>query len=163
MVQHNSACFKACPQPTNRSTVCWVDCLLESIVGNITTTSISTDTLRGIANLQNKAMTGPSGGMTMTGPSGGMTHDQLIEPFVRAFATTDPQKGGCPEVKVPGSPQWPSTYERVPWLHRWRFCWPSRVFGVNQDDNGRDVYSDKKILSRDGRKNPDVFFSVIFQ
>ena len=95
VVQHNSACFNACPQPSNRSAVCWVECLLESIVGNVTTTSTSTGTLRGIANhrLQSKAM---------GGPSGGMTHEQLVQPFHQAFASADPAKGGCPEVKVPG-------------------------------------------------------------
>ena len=63
------SCFHACPQLSNRSSSCWVNCLFNTLSGNATATP----------------------------PTHGMTHAQIVEPFVRSFATDTPAEGGCPD------------------------------------------------------------------
>lgn len=63
-----SSCLSSCPQPSNRSSACWINCFFDAVVG---------DPARGIA---------------------AMTRKELLRPFLDSFATSDPQLGGCPDV-----------------------------------------------------------------
>ena len=64
-------CWKACPQPTNTSSLCWVTCLFATLSGNAT---------------EHKAP---------------MSKAAILEPFDRSFATNDPSEGGCPDWHPP--------------------------------------------------------------
>ena len=70
IAEHNPGCYGRCAQPGNTSDPCYVECMLDSIVGT------------------------PDSAVTP------MTRAELVEPYVRSFRSTDPGKGGCPEVPV---------------------------------------------------------------
>jgi hypothetical protein len=66
-----SGCLQSCPQPTNRSSACWANCLFDSLVG--------------------------SPAMTKAGIAP-MTKAQIVAPFLASFGSSDPHQGGCTEV-----------------------------------------------------------------
>lgn len=70
IADHNRPCYDTCPQPANISTPCYVECMLDSIVG------------------------------TADGAVPPMSRAELVGPYTRAFRSTDPNQGGCPEVPV---------------------------------------------------------------
>lgn len=77
----NPQCYRKCPDPGDTTSVCYVQCMLATITGTA----------------DGKLPEHRGGG----GSTGGMTRSELIEPFVASFASTDPGRGGCPEVKIP--------------------------------------------------------------
>ena len=70
VIRRRPECFQKCGpgQADNQTSPCWVSCFFDTLVGN---------------SDQNVT---------------GMTRDEILEPFSLAFASTDPKKGGCPEV-----------------------------------------------------------------
>jgi hypothetical protein len=78
-----SGCLKSCPDPTNRSSTCWVNCLFDSIVGS---------------PAMSKAGIAP------------MTKAQILAPFVASFGSSDPQQGGCIDVPPCPAPCKPSQH-----------------------------------------------------
>ena len=63
------ACFSACPQPSNQTSACYLHCLFDTMIGN------------------------SSSGKRV----GGMSPDDIVKPFVDAFA--EPEAGGCPSAE----------------------------------------------------------------
>merc|ERR1711957_303407 len=55
-------CWKACPQPTNQSSACWLECLFDTMVGNET---------KGIAALTKEEITAPFAQAFMDEKDGG--------------------------------------------------------------------------------------------
>lgn len=68
VIASRPACWQGCPQPTNTSSECWINCLFETIVGNATATP----------------------------PVPSMQKAELIGAFEGAFA--DEAEGGCAEL-----------------------------------------------------------------
>ena len=64
------SCFSGCPEPTNTSSVCWVNCFFETVIGK--------------------------GHNTTTRPEGGMTPGEVTAAWLTGFETDDTTKGGCP-------------------------------------------------------------------
>merc|ERR1711939_460661 len=64
-------CWSACPQPTNSSSLCWINCLFDTLVGD----------------------------PTKKKPA--MTREQIVQPFERSFATNDVSEGGCADWHPP--------------------------------------------------------------
>jgi hypothetical protein len=83
IAKRGAPCYSACPQPTNTSSVCYVECMLSTITPTTTTTT---------TDLYGNAMVSPVGG--------GMTRAELLEPFEKSFASEDHAKGGCPNVAL---------------------------------------------------------------
>jgi hypothetical protein len=79
--KHNKACFTGCPQPTNMSSPCWADCLLNTITGTKKSSNSSLSVL-------------PSAVPPMT-------RQQLVRPFLAAFDKES--DGGCPAVPLPAA------------------------------------------------------------
>ena len=83
------ACFNACPQPTNSSSVCVVRCYMRTVLG-------------------------PEGGTRRIDPTEGMPVSLIAEAWQAAFA--DPAEGGCPEASgaVTEQQEWPLSWGRRP-------------------------------------------------
>ena len=77
IAKRGAPCYEGCPQPTNTSSVCYVECMLQTITAATTT------------NQGNTAVV-----------EVGMTREELLTPFEKAFETEDPVKGGCPNVPL---------------------------------------------------------------
>ena len=71
------ACFDACPQPTNSTSACWVDCFFATVLG--------------------------SGHNSSLHPTGGMPHGDVTAAWLRGFRSDDPAQGGCPACPASGS------------------------------------------------------------
>ena len=100
------------PQPNNVSSTCYVQCLLETIDGTMlpsgsnaggvleqqlaAVASRSTDTAAADSARRHQQ----GGRQQMSKPRPRMTREELIAPFRKAFESTDPARGGCPEVPV---------------------------------------------------------------
>lgn len=85
---YNTSCFSGCPQPQNASTACVVNCYYSTLLG-------------------------PNGGTGTIAPSDGMPVDLVQAAWIRAFATADPEKGGCPDAHAPESVgPWPLSWSR---------------------------------------------------
>jgi len=67
---HVGNCTRNCSQPLNRSGDCYTRCFFGGIFGNL------------------------------TGENGPMAREQLLAPWLAAFATEDPSSGGCPTVPL---------------------------------------------------------------
>ena len=63
---------------------CYVQCMIDAIAGPAGDSGSSGDGIR-----------------AAEGPAKGMTRQELLELFGRAFRSSDPAKGGCPDVPVP--------------------------------------------------------------
>ena len=69
VIRHNATCFHGCPQPTNASSVCWVECLMATALG-------------------------PDGGKRLVTPDAGIGTALLVDAWKGAF--DQPEAGGCP-------------------------------------------------------------------
>jgi len=78
--QTGQACFDACPQPTNQSSTCWVDCFFATVLGPDADTT-----------------TKPPGSQ-----QGAMDVDQLATAWLSGFGSDDPSEGGCPPCPATG-------------------------------------------------------------
>lgn len=67
-------CFSACPQPTNQSSACWVECFFATVLGPDADTTLK-----------------PPGKQT-----GAMDVDELATAWLGGFASSDVASGGCP-------------------------------------------------------------------
>lgn len=74
VTRDNPDCFNQCPQPNNSSSVCWIGCFYETVLG-------------------------PGSG---TGPlqsfSSGMSLQRVLDAFEKPFTTSNVSEGGCPAV-----------------------------------------------------------------
>jgi len=83
IIKHDSSCFDKCPQPHNASTACVVECYYLNLLG-------------------------PHGGSRRIAPTEGLPLQIIQDAWSNAFASTDPEKGGCPEADAPESNRpWP--------------------------------------------------------
>ena len=100
--KHNTKCYSACPQPNNVSSTCYVQCLLDTIDGDMGSAGSpdSSISLSASVNASASARTDRERQFTAGKPRPRMTRVQLVKPFLDAFASADPSKGGCPEVPV---------------------------------------------------------------
>lgn len=100
------------PQPNNVSSTCYVQCLLETIDGTMLPSGsnaggVLEQQLAAVASRSTDAAAVDSarrhqqgGRQQMSKPRPRMTREELITPFRKAFESTDPARGGCPEVPV---------------------------------------------------------------
>jgi len=75
-----AACFGGCPQPTNQSTACWIDCFFSTVLGPDADTTLK-----------------PPGNQT-----GAMSLAELETAWLAGFASDDESKGGCPPCPATG-------------------------------------------------------------
>ena len=75
LVQEAGApCFGACPQPTNHSSLCWISCFFETVLG-------------------------PDADSTLKPPGaqhGAMNVTSLVDAWLSGFHSDEPSSGGCP-------------------------------------------------------------------
>ena len=77
-------CFSKCPQPHNSSTICWIRCFYQTVLGQSSGT-------------QRINYTGANSSLpSNTGT--GMAMSALKAAWEQPFASTDPSKGGCPDL-----------------------------------------------------------------
>jgi hypothetical protein len=69
IIANGKACFANCADPTNVLTACWQDCFAQAVNGN-TTLGLKP-----------------------------MPRDKVVAPFLAAFASEDPSKGGCEDLR----------------------------------------------------------------
>ena len=74
VVDYNASCFAGCAQPTNASAPCWVECLMETLLG-------------------------PQGGARLTGANEGMPIARVADSWRSAFAPAS--AGGCADAYRP--------------------------------------------------------------
>ena len=81
LVQRAGApCFAKCPQPTNSSSLCWIQCFFDTVLG-------------------------PGSNSTLKGPGkqqGALELAALTEAWTAGFASDDPKRGGCPPCPADG-------------------------------------------------------------
>ena len=104
-VKHkNPSCWERCPQPGNSSSVCWVECLFNTLLGNSTAGLPAVRPLLPLppplnqhTNLlgQLTGFIGQKGSAELVDGFAQMTKAQIVEPFERSFATNDVSEGGC--------------------------------------------------------------------
>jgi hypothetical protein len=70
----NASCWDGCAKPTNSSSTCWIDCLFDTLGGDL----------------------GDAG-------RPGMTREEIVLPFERSFATGSVAEGGCPDWTPPNT------------------------------------------------------------
>ena len=86
IIDYNTSCFDACPQPRNASTSCVVECYYSVLLG-------------------------PHGGTGRIAPSEGIPLHFIQDAWAKAFASKDAAKGGCPDATASGfSGQWPLSW-----------------------------------------------------
>ena len=66
---HGKQCFSKCAEPTNEKTACYAKCFAQTINGNTTAKVVPMD------------------------------HELVVAPFLAAFASNDPAKGGCRDIR----------------------------------------------------------------
>eukprot|EP00035_Acanthoeca_spectabilis_P002609 m.88609 g.88609 ORF g.88609 m.88609 type:complete len:296 (+) comp11658_c0_seq1:82-969(+) len=69
----SSGCFDRCPQPTNQSSPCWVDCYFSTLLG-------------------------PDSAHNISLPSAGMPITTIVAAWDAPFNSVDKSKGGCPSI-----------------------------------------------------------------
>jgi hypothetical protein len=74
-----AGCLNKCPQPTNTSSVCWVDCFYNTVLGP-------------------KGSTQPL--VNTSHADDGLSTSQLLAMWAAPFDSEDLAKGGCPAVHV---------------------------------------------------------------
>jgi hypothetical protein len=62
-------CFATCPEPSNTSSPCWINCFFETVLGQGHNSSLT--------------------------PAGGMTAAELNQAWLAGFASDEPSRGGC--------------------------------------------------------------------
>jgi len=71
VIEKRPFCFRACPgDPDDHTTDCWISCLFETLVGNLSSTPIIKP----------------------------MQKQEIVEAFEASFSSSDRDKGGCEEV-----------------------------------------------------------------
>jgi hypothetical protein len=73
VMKTGAACFQGCPQPTNQSSVCWIRCFYQTVLG-------------------------PGAGNSTTTSSDGMSLALLEDAWNRPFLSDDETKGGCKSI-----------------------------------------------------------------
>ena len=73
-----AGCFSRCPQPTNTTSVCWVECFYDTVLGP-----------KGSTQPVNVSHTGD-----------GLSNNELLAMWNAPFESTDPQRGGCPALHI---------------------------------------------------------------
>ena len=109
--QKNPSCWERCPQPGNSSSVCWVECLFNTLLGNSTAGLPAVRPLLPLAPRPNHLhllgqladLNWPKGSAERPDGLAQMTKAQIVEPFERSFATNDISEGGCADWRPHGT------------------------------------------------------------
>jgi hypothetical protein len=93
--QYGHACFEDCPEPTNTSSECWIRCYYNTMLGPQSGTGFGEPTSSYLA--------------------GHMPVQMLQAAWLSAFRSTDPAKGGCPNLIEPSPPPLPAVSGELTW------------------------------------------------